>query len=272
MFTPGRRVPTSSICSNGTSPMMLQRHEILRCTLPEDKLGLESSVVSQQPPWPPLSDQPSPILNNYAEKPANASVRMVTWQDHTYDPVETGRSAKWRYDRSRLRRPQHPPPWLVASGDGTTSPTFNYDINGYHVISCISCNNLGTHLQTKEHSHLTQATAPFIRTSPASVFSTNSTDSGYVSALEVAPLTCSPIKTPDLNAATSPLLTEDILLKCCDMPSTSTQLECDEITTSSDAYLADKLKDGIGFVERRVPSTMYGHFPVCSPAMALTGR
>lgn len=264
-------MPTSSIHSAGASPMMLQPHGISHWTLPEGKLGLGLDLVSKQSPWLPTADQPGPILSNYAERSAGTSDQMV-WQGPQHDPVETRRSAKRRYERSRRGRPQHPWPWLVASRDGTTSPTRNYDINGYHFISCNNNHNLWAHLKVDEHSGQKQAAAPVMGSSPASVFSTNSTDSGYMSALDGVPLTFPPTQTPDLNAMTSPLLTEDILLKCCGMPSTTTQLECDETTTSSDAYLADRLIDGIGFTEGRAQTTRYINPLFCSPAMALTGR
>jgi len=108
--------------------------------------------------------------------------------------------------------------------------------------------------------------------SPDSVISKNSTDSGYMSSFDLTSASWSPINTPDLDASTSPSLSEDFMPKFWGMPLTKDHLRWDEVTISGAAYSVDEFNLDIGSVEGCLPSTMYVPRLVLSPIIGLTGQ
>ncbi|KAL2200137.1 hypothetical protein P885DRAFT_73969 [Corynascus similis CBS 632.67] len=113
---------------------------------------------------------------------------------------------------------------------------------------------MGADLEMHEQSNQVQ-TATRIA-SPDSVISKNSTDSGYMSSFDLTPASWSPINTPDLDASTSPSLSEDFMPKFWGMPLTKDHLEWDEVTISGAAYPVNGFNLDIGSVEGCLPSTM----------------
>ncbi|KAH6839513.1 hypothetical protein B0I37DRAFT_235802 [Chaetomium sp. MPI-CAGE-AT-0009] len=239
---------TSSPHSTDASSMMLQRHRI----------------ISQPFPWASPAEQPAVTLNNDTEEPASTSGRTTAWQSPKHQSVAPMNFAEHGPYRSCLARPQNPS-WRLTASNRTAvqiqSQTFGCDISGCR-MSFNNSHSLRAHLEIHEQSHRSQRAARFAY--PASVFSMNSTDSGYVSVhLDGTPLSCACTSTPHLNPPTSPFLSDDSLPETCGMPSTSTQWECDEVTTSSDAYLVTGPKNRIVPAEGCVPSTM-GEVPAVS--------
>ncbi|KAK4243805.1 hypothetical protein C7999DRAFT_35862 [Corynascus novoguineensis] len=206
--------------------------------------------VSQSFPSSTLADRSALTLNNRTEEPTGTNERTSMSQSPRKHSVEPRYFSKQRHSRVIRSRKQS---WPLPASNETGLQSFNCDISGCH-MTFNNSRGLGAHLEMHEQSHQVQTAAHFA--SPASVFSKNSTDSGYMSSFDLTPLPWSPINTPDLDASTSPSLSEDVMLKICDMQPTKNYLECDEVTTSRDAYLVNGFDLEIGTAEGCAPSTM----------------
>ncbi|KAK3296442.1 uncharacterized protein B0H64DRAFT_398269 [Chaetomium fimeti] len=235
---------TSSLHDSEQSPMTLYRTS-------HGRFPTGNPVhVSEPFPWSPVevAEQTPFSVSNCTEEPVSASGWAETGRTPKHQSVEPRHSTKQRYYRSCLAQPRKPS-WRLTPSGRTAFQSFNCEIDGCHTPFNNSC-SLKAHLELHEQSHRAQPGTPF--RPPASVFSINSTDSGYVSLLDVAPLSFSP---QSLNTPTSVFLWDGILVEYCDVPYARAQLECDEDASSSNTWVVNGLKDEISFEEGHVPIT-----------------